>query len=53
MVPRNLPNELLDALPFLIVQVSDRFAGFMLELGEKSRHVLNRVAVLLGLALTP
>ena len=50
MVPRNLPDELLDALPFLIVQVSDPFAGFVLELGEKSGQVLNGVSVLLGLA---
>jgi hypothetical protein len=38
-----------DALPFLIVQLSDPFAGFVLELGEKSGHVLKRVSVLLGL----
>ena len=44
MVPLNLPDELLDGLPFLIVQVSDPFAGFVLELGEKFRHVLNRAA---------
>jgi hypothetical protein len=52
VVPRNLPNELLDALPLLIMQVSDPFAGFVLELGQKSGHVLNSVAVLLGLAQT-
>ena len=49
MVPHDLPDELLEALPFLIVQVSDPFAGFVLELGEKSGHVLKRVSVLLGL----
>ena len=35
MVPGNLPDELLDALPFLVVQVGDPFAGLVLELREK------------------
>jgi hypothetical protein len=50
MVPRDLPDELLDTLSFLIVQVSDPLASLMLELGEKTGHILDRVSVLLGLA---
>src|SRR3954452_18526661 len=50
MVPRDLPDELLDGLSLLIVQVSDPLASLMLKLGEKAGHVLDRVSVLLGLA---
>jgi hypothetical protein len=49
VIPRDLPDELLDALAFLIVEVCDPLAGLALEVRQQSGHVLEGVASLRGL----
>ena len=44
-----MPDELLDALAFLIVEVCDRLAGLVLEVRQQSGRVLEGVASLGGL----
>ena len=48
MDPRILSDELLNALPFLIMEIGDRFTGFVLEFGEQSGDVFYGVPVMLG-----
>jgi len=45
MVPRHLPKELWDALAFVIMQVGERFAGSVRELGQESSQVLKPCVV--------
>ena len=45
MVPRHLPKELWDALAFVIMQVGEPFASFVLELGQESSQVLKPCVV--------
>jgi hypothetical protein len=50
VVPGNESDKLLDTLTFLIVEVSDSFAGFAFEFGEESGDIFDCVSVLLGSA---
>src|SRR4051794_30371911 len=43
VVPRHMPDELLQALAFLVMKVGDRLAGLAFELGEETGHVLGGV----------
>ena len=47
VVPGHLPDELLQALAFLVVKVGDRLAGLAFELGEEPGHVLGGMPPLL------
>ena len=40
VIPRHMPDELLQALAFLVMEVGDRLAGLAFELGKKTGHVL-------------
>ena len=49
MTPRHVSDELLDALSFLIMQVSDPLARLVFEFRKQPGHVLDRCALLFGL----
>ena len=49
VVPGDRPDEVLQALPLVVMEVGDRLAGLARELGEEAGHVLGGMTPLLGL----
>jgi hypothetical protein len=49
VAPGDKAEELLEALPFLVMQVGNPFAGLVLEFREQAGQVLDGVPALLGL----